>query len=88
VTALVELRVAVPESLLRELDSLLVAEERPRAEVICEAITSYVWQRKRLVREQMKSGYEEMAEINLRVVRECQSLEHEALLHCLAVLVE
>ena len=81
--------VTVPESLLLELDNIYVAESKNHSEVIREALKLYLGERKRrLVKEQMKKGYLEMADINLTLASESIPAEHEALINCLEKLTE
>lgn len=81
--------VTVPENLLLELDDINVAESKNRSEIIREALKFYVGERKRrLVKEQMKKGYLEMADINLSLASEYLTLDHEALVNCLERLTE
>jgi CopG family transcriptional regulator/antitoxin EndoAI len=84
-----KIMVTVPESLLLELDNIYVAESKNRSEVIREALKLYLGERKRrLVKEQMKKGYLEMADINLTLASESIPVEHEALVNCLEKLTE
>ncbi|NLX88497.1 MAG: CopG family transcriptional regulator [Syntrophomonadaceae bacterium] len=80
--------VTVPETLLFEMDSVTVSECKNRSEIVREAIRFYLGERRRLlVREQMKKGYLEMAEINLSLA--CENIgEEEALVNCIEKLLE
>lgn len=80
--------VTVPEALLCEMDSVTVTESKNRSEIVREAIRFYLGERRRLlVREQMKKGYLEMAEINLSIA--CENIgEEEALVNCIEKLLE
>ena len=50
-----------------------------RSEFIREAMKFYIMERRRrILQEQMKKGYQEMANINLSIARECFSAENEA----------
>lgn len=81
--------VTVPENLLLELDDIYAAESKNRSEIIREALKFYVGERKkRLVKEQMKKGYLEMADINLTLASEYLIMDHEALINCLERLTE
>ncbi|SHM30298.1 transcriptional regulator, CopG family [Caldanaerovirga acetigignens] len=68
---MVELRrivVNLPDSLLRQVDMILSKEKKNRSEFIQDAMRLYLRERERIrMREQLKSGYLEMAEINLRM---------------------
>lgn len=80
--------ITVPETLLFEMDNLTIIESKNRSEIVREAIRFYLGERRRLLfREQMKKGYLEMAEINLRIA--CENIgEEEALINCIENLLE
>ncbi|MGI5912292.1 MAG: CopG family ribbon-helix-helix protein [Syntrophomonadaceae bacterium] len=72
--------ITIPENLLYEVDDIKVMECKNRSEIFREAIRFYLGERKRkLLIEQMKKGYLEMAEINLNIACEHSSVENEAL---------
>jgi len=80
--------ITVPENLLLELEDIYVAESKNRSEIIREALRMYLGERrKRLINEQMKKGYMEMADINLTLACECSSADYEALIQCLERLI-
>jgi len=71
--------ISLPESLLKEVDGLASLEKRNRSEFIREAMKLYISERKRrTIREQMKKGYQEMAQINLSLAMENYEAENEA----------
>lgn len=71
--------ISLPDSLLEEVDGIAAAEQLNRSEFIREAMKLYISERKRrLLREQMKRGYLEMAKINLSLALEHYRLESEA----------
>lgn len=81
--------ITVPENLLSEMDDVTVLESKNRSEIVREAIRFYLGERKRtLMMEQMKKGYMEMAEINLRYACENHGVEDEALANCIEKLLE
>ncbi len=81
--------ITVPESLLCEMDCVTVVESKNRSEIIREAIKFYLGERKRnLMKEQMKKGYLEMAQINLNIACENKGLDDEALTTCIEKLLE
>lgn len=81
--------VTVPENLLAEMDDVTIIECKNRSEIVREAIRFYLGERKRtLMIEQMKRGYIEMAEINLRLACDDSGVEDEALANCLEKLLE
>jgi len=70
--------ISLPESLLAEVDDLVTLENRNRSEFIREAINSVLHERrKRGIREQMRRGYQEMAQLNLAIAKELFSAEDE-----------
>ncbi|MHB1127404.1 MAG: CopG family ribbon-helix-helix protein [Bacillota bacterium] len=70
--------ISLPESLLEEVDVLVSVENRNRSEFIREAMRLYLSERKRwTLREQMKKGYQEMAQINLSLALEHYDAENE-----------
>ncbi len=70
--------ISLPDSLLAEVDGIVAAERLNRSEFIREAMKLYISERKRrLLREQMKIGYIEMAKINLSLAVENDNLESE-----------
>lgn len=81
--------ITVPENLLAEMDDVTILESKNRSEIVREAIRFYLRERKRaLIMEQMKKGYLEMAEINLRIACEDSGVEDEALANCIEKLLE
>lgn len=63
--------VSIPEDLLQELDGLVYSNGLNRSQCICQIMEEYIQERKRInLREQMKRGYQEMAEINLALAQE------------------
>ncbi|WP_313885461.1 ribbon-helix-helix protein, CopG family [Desulfallas sp. Bu1-1] len=70
--------ISLPEYLLSEIDCIAAAENLNRSEFVREAMKLYIAERKRrLLREQMKKGYVEMAKINLALAIEQYRLESE-----------
>ncbi|MEW6244632.1 MAG: ribbon-helix-helix protein, CopG family [Bacillota bacterium] len=61
----------LPSSLLAEVDGVAKTEASSRSELIRRATRAYLEERRRTrLREQMRSGYQEMAAINLRLAEE------------------
>ncbi|MEW6623659.1 MAG: ribbon-helix-helix protein, CopG family [Bacillota bacterium] len=70
--------ISIPESLLKEVDGLAGRENRNRSEFIREAMKLYISENHRKnIREQMKKGYQEMAQINLFLAMENYDIENE-----------
>ena len=81
--------ITVPENLLLELEDVYLAESKNRSEVIREALRMYLGERKkRLLKEQMKKGYLEMADINLNLACEYWPADYEGLIRGLERLTE
>lgn len=81
--------ITVPENLLSEVDDITVQDSKNRSEIVREAIRFYLGERKRiLIKEQMKKGYLEMAEINLNIAGENIFIEEEALKNSIEKLLE
>lgn len=70
--------ITVPETLLSEVDDITEYERKNRSQIVREAIILYLGERKRIMmKEQMKKGYVEMAEINLALASEdCEAEEY------------
>ncbi len=63
--------VSLPYQLLEEVDRLVQAEKRNRSQVVTEAMTQYLRERKReQLRRELKEGYIQMARINLQLAEE------------------
>ncbi len=70
--------ISLPENLLKEVDGLASSEQCNRSEFIREAMKTYISEKKkRSLREQMKKGYQEMAQINLSLALENYEVENE-----------
>ena len=70
--------IRLPDSLLEEVDGIAAADQLNRSEFIRKAMHFYITEcKRRLLREQMKNGYLEMAKINLSLVVEHYRLESE-----------
>jgi len=81
--------ITIPENLLGEVDDIKFVECKNRSEIFREAIRFYLRERKKkLIIEQMKKGYLEMAEINLNIATENSGIEEEALTNCIEKLLE
>ncbi|MGI6587338.1 MAG: CopG family ribbon-helix-helix protein [Peptococcia bacterium] len=71
--------VYLPVSLLEEVDGLTNLENKNRNELIREAMRFYLEEKRKMrLREQLRSGYQEMACLNLALVEEFSFCEEEA----------
>jgi CopG family transcriptional regulator/antitoxin EndoAI len=81
--------VTVSDNLLSEVDSFTLLENMDRDEVFREAIKFYLCERRRqMMKEQMKKGYLEMSDINLKYCCDSIMVEEEALCNCIHKLLE
>lgn len=63
--------ISVPASLLREFDGLALEAGSNRSEMVREALRRFIEERKkRTLRERLKQGYLEMANLNLKLAEE------------------
>jgi CopG family transcriptional regulator/antitoxin EndoAI len=63
--------VSLPDSLLKEVDSIVNLEKKNRSEFIREAMKLYIRERQKMeIREQLKKGYMEMAALNLALAEQ------------------
>jgi CopG family transcriptional regulator/antitoxin EndoAI len=72
---LAELRkilISLPDNLLKEIDNIVSVEKTNRSEFVREAMRLYIREKRKIeMRDRMKKGYQEMAEINLRLSEMC-----------------
>jgi CopG family transcriptional regulator/antitoxin EndoAI len=60
--------VSLPNNLLEEVDGIVALENKNRSEFIRDAMRLYIREREKIrVREQLKTGYMQMAEINVKL---------------------
>lgn len=71
--------VCLPESIIEEVDEIVSSEKKNRSDFIKEAIYSVLLERRKAgIREQMRVGYVEMAQINLTMACDLCQAEEEA----------
>lgn len=64
--------ISVPEPLLQEVDAMVSRQNVSRSRLVSQALTLYIKERKKkLIKQQMRKGYREMAEINLSLAEIC-----------------
>lgn len=79
VSFLKRIMISLPDSLLAEVDDIVEADRLNRSQFIRDAVRLSIAERKRrILREQMKKGYLEMATLNLSLAVEQYRLEVEA----------
>ncbi len=64
--------ISLPDNLLKEVDQIVNVDKINRSEFIREAMKLYIKERRKVeMRDLMKKGYMEMAEINMRLAEIC-----------------
>lgn len=72
--------ISLPDSLLKEIDSIVCSEKTNRSEFIRKAMNLYIREKSKIeTREIMKKGYQEMANINLSLAELGLSLDVSSL---------
>lgn len=72
--------ITVPDALLAQVDSVVSHENINRSEFVREAMKMYLREKKKQsVAEQMKKGYQEMADINLNIAMMCFDADEQEL---------
>ena len=70
--------ITLPDNLLKEVDSIVSMEKTNRSEFVREAMRLCIRQRKIIeMRDRMKKGYQEMAEINIMLAEMCFEADDE-----------
>ena len=64
--------ISLPDNLLEEIDNMVSNEKTNRSVLVREAMKLYIREKSKIeLRDRMKRGYEEMAEINLKLAEIC-----------------
>lgn len=70
--------ITVPNNLLEELDSIVFNEKTNRSMLVREAMKLYIREKHKLeLRDEMRMGYEQMAEINLGLAEGCIGADND-----------
>lgn len=70
--------ISLPDNLLKEVDHFVSMEKINRSEFVREAMKLYIRERKKIeMRDRMKKGYQEMAEINIKLAEMCFDADNE-----------
>ena len=70
--------ISVPDYLLKEVDSIVSVEKTNRSKLVREAMKLYITERRKIgMRDRMKKGYQEMAEINIKLAELCLDADNE-----------
>jgi CopG family transcriptional regulator/antitoxin EndoAI len=66
-----QIMIQVPDSLLQEVDGVIIMENLSRSQFVQDAMRLYVGElRRKALREMMRQGYQEMAALNLLLAEE------------------
>lgn len=77
------INITVPITMLKEIDRMVGGGRGSRNQLVLEAMKRYLSVRRHRLRESLRTGYEEMAPINLALAEEGLLAENES--HFLAV---
>jgi len=68
--------ISLPDNLLKEIDNIVSVERTNRSEFVREAMRLYIREKRKIqMRDSMKKGYQEMAEINIRLAEMCMDAD-------------
>ena len=68
--------ISLPDNLLKEIDSIVSVEKTNRSEFVREAMKLYIREKRKMeMRDKMKKGYQEMAEINIKLAEMCMDAD-------------
>jgi CopG family transcriptional regulator / antitoxin EndoAI len=68
--------ISLPDNLLKEIDNIVSVEKTNRSEFVREAMKLYIREKRKMeMRDRMKKGYQEMAEINIRFAEMCMDAD-------------
>lgn len=69
--------ISLPDSLLKEIDALVSTEKTNRSQFVREAMRVYLRERHKVnMRDRLRKGYEEMAEINMMLSEICLNADN------------
>jgi CopG family transcriptional regulator/antitoxin EndoAI len=72
--------ISLPDSLLKEVDNIVSLEKINRSEFVRQAMKLYIKQKHRMdIKDNMKRGYEQMAQINLELANMCLEADEQLL---------
>lgn len=70
--------ISLPDNLLKEIDSIVSVEKINRSEFVREAMKLYIREKRKIeMRDRMKKGYQEMAEINIKLADICFEADND-----------
>lgn len=74
-----KIMISLPEKLLNEIDCIVSHEKINRSEFVQEAMKLYLRERRKIeMRDRMRKGYSEMAQINIKLAESCFEADNEA----------
>lgn len=70
--------ISLPDNLLKEIDNIVSVEKTNRSEFVREAMKLYIREKRKIqVRDRMKKGYQEMADINIKLAEMCMDADYD-----------
>ncbi|HOQ36898.1 MAG TPA: ribbon-helix-helix protein, CopG family [Acetivibrio sp.] len=70
--------ISLPDNLLKEVDSIVEMEKINRSEFVREAMKLYIREKRRIeMRDKLKKGYQQMAEINAKLAEICFEADND-----------
>ena len=70
--------ISLPDNLLKEIDSIVAVVKINRSEFVREAMKLYIREKRKIeMRDRMKKGYQEMAEINMMLAEMCFEADND-----------
>lgn len=70
--------ISLPDNLLKEVDSIVAMEKINRSEFVREAMKLYIREKRRIeMRDRLKKGYQQMAEINVKLAEICFEADND-----------
>jgi CopG family transcriptional regulator/antitoxin EndoAI len=70
--------ISLPDNLLKEVDTIVAMENINRSEFVREAMKLYIREKRRIeMRDKMKKGYQQMAEINVKLAEICFEADND-----------
>jgi CopG family transcriptional regulator/antitoxin EndoAI len=70
--------ISLPDNLLKEVDTIVAMENINRSEFVREAMKLYIREKRRIeMRDRMKKGYKQMAEINATLAEICFEADND-----------
>lgn len=70
--------ISLPDNLLKEIDNIVSVEKTNRSEFVREAMKLYIREKRKIqVRDRMKKGYQEMADLNIKLAEMCMDADYD-----------